>query len=244
MAEAYYVAGRNSVRELLRSSNVSRAKKMFVARGTKGAEELQRLAIKHRIPVEETHKSKLSSLVGSDSHQGVVLLASPPQSENFRDFVERMSEEPSSLLLALDAVYDPQNLGSILRAAECFGVDGVLWSRNRGAGVTPVVTKASVGATELVNILQVSNLSQSLQKLKDAGYWIVVADGSSDSEPLTGFSFPEKAVIVLGSEGEGVSSLLLKQADFRIQIPMSGSIDSLNVSQAAAVFLFAARISG
>ena len=141
----------------------------------------------------------------------------------------------------LDSIMDPHNFGAILRAAECFGVDAVLWSKNRGCDITPVVAKVSVGASELLPLVPVSNLAQALERLKDAGVWSIAADVSPEAQPIDQFEFPTKSLILLGSEGEGLQPLLLREAEFKITIPLHGKIDSLNVSQAAAVMLAAAR---
>jgi 23S rRNA (guanosine2251-2'-O)-methyltransferase len=182
----------------------------------------------------------LSELCGTDSHQGVVLLAKKTVQEDFRTFLEAVSQKENSVVLALDSINDPQNLGAILRTAECFGVDGVIFSENRGSSITPVVSKTSAGAAHLVPIFKVSNLAQALEKLKtQGGCWVVTADaGTEHSEELHTFSFPKKSVLVLGSEGNGVQELIKKKSDFKVYIKMFGKIDSLNVAQASAVFLY------
>jgi len=124
-----------------------------------------------------------------------------------------------------------------LRAAECFGVDAVLWSKNRGAPIGPVVSKVSVGASEIVRLCPVSNLHRALESLKEAGAWLSGAIIAPDAASLDRFEFPEKSVVVMGAEGEGIHQLIEKSLDFRVFIPMSGRIDSLNVSQATAVML-------
>lgn len=176
---------------------------------------------------------KLEKLVGSSSHQGVIARVKKKPALGIDDLAG------ASRLLALDSIEDPQNVGAIFRAAECFGVDGLLWSKNRGAPMTPVVSKVSVGASEVVPYAIVSNLAESLRQLKDRGFWVVVADmGGENYQTL---DLPEKTVLVMGSEHKGVRPLIAKLADLTVSIPLAGEIDSLNVSQAAAVLLSGLR---
>jgi 23S rRNA (guanosine2251-2'-O)-methyltransferase len=186
-----------------------------------------------------TAAEELSLLAGSDSHQGLVAVLKDRASLTLKDLMREESGRTASLLLMADSVFDPQNLGALVRAAECFGAAAVLWSRNRGCGMSPVVRKAAVGATELLNCIQVNNLVESLKKIKEHGYWAVAADAGSDALPLEGFEFPKKVVVVVGSEGKGISRLALEVCDFRVKIGMSGKIESLNVSQATAIILYA-----
>jgi 23S rRNA (guanosine2251-2'-O)-methyltransferase len=175
--------------------------------------------------------------VNSDSHQGVVARVSPRSYLAFDDLLESVREVDAISILALDGVLDPQNFGAILRAAECFGIDAVLWSKNRAAPIGPVVSKVSVGASELVPLCVVSNLHRALEQLKEAGAWLAGTMVAPDAASLDTFEFPEKSVIVMGAEGEGIHQLIEKSLDFKVYLSMAGAIDSLNVSQATAVFL-------
>jgi 23S rRNA (guanosine2251-2'-O)-methyltransferase len=126
----------------------------------------------------------------------------------------------------------------VLRSAECLGVSGAIWSWNRGASLTPAVTKVSMGASELVPIVQVANLAEAVRRLKQADFWVVASAVHGDAVPLPAFDFPARTALILGSEGEGIQPLLLKEADFTVHIPMTGRLESLNVAQAATVFLY------
>ena len=190
-----------------------------------------------RVPVREVSRRDLEAIVNSDSHQGVVARVSPRSYLSFEDLLESVKESPSISILALDGVLDPQNFGAILRAAECFGIDAVVWSKNRGAPIGPVVSKVSVGASELVPLCVVSNLHRALEQLKEAGAWLAGTMISPDATSLDAFEFPEKSVVVMGAEGEGIHQLIEKSLDFKVYLSMAGAIDSLNVSQATAVFL-------
>ena len=137
----------------------------------------------------------------------------------------------------LDSIFDPQNLGAILRACECFSVNGVIFSKNRGSDITAVVTKASSGASEMLNLIKVSNLATSLDSFIDNGFSIVATTLEKPSKDLYSYKFLDKTLLIMGSEGTGVQKILLKKADDKIHIPMSGDLQSLNVSMASAIIL-------
>ena len=186
------------------------------------------------ILIKKVKKDHLSDMAGSDSHQSFIAEVKDKQFLNLQTYLEK---EENRLVLMLDSINDPQNFGTLLRAAECFGVDAVVWSKNRGVDLTPVVSKASVGASELMPMLRVSNLVDTIKKFQEAGFWVVTAEVGEETQSLHSFEFPEKTLLVMGSEGKGVQPLISKNADFKIFIPMMGKIDSLNVSQATSVIL-------
>ena len=193
------------------------------------------------ISVKVVSKKELTALVDTESHQGFVATIKDKNNPGLKEFLEQPRKK--SMVVMLDSIYDPQNLGAILRASECFGVDAVVWSKNRGVDITPVVSKASVGASEIIDIIKVSNLVDAIKKFKKAGYWVVAADADETAKPLNSFDFPEKTLLIMGSEGKGLRDLVSKSADYKVYIPMFGNIDSLNVSQATAVFLSFSRSS-
>lgn len=180
-------------------------------------------------------KQKLVSLVQSESHQGFVAKVQERDCLTPKEFLK--TAPGKSLVLMCDAIQDPQNFGSILRAAECFGVDAIIYSTNRNVALTPVVSKASVGASEIVPLMPVSNLADTLKKFQDAGYFSVATEISDKAQSLNTFEFPQQTLLMIGAEGPGIQPLLSKKSDFHLYIPMKGSIDSLNVSQATAVLL-------
>lgn len=238
------IMGRNCVEEVLKRAP-ERLREVFLAEaraegsGHQGGRrsEIREQIFKLKIPIREVSRRDLDGMVSSDSHQGVVARVSPRVFLELDDLLEQVRSSEAISILALDGVLDPQNFGAMLRAAECFGVDAVIWSKNRGAPIGPVVSKVSVGASEIVPLCPVSNLHQALERLKEAGAWISGAMVSPDAKALDSFEFPEKSVLVLGAEGEGIHQLIEKNLDFRVYMPMSGAIDSLNVSQATAVML-------
>lgn len=233
------VVGRRSVVETL-SFTPENVKELWVSVRGKHHDEVA-LAKQVGVPVVSKDEETLSRTLGDVLHQGVVALLRRRDFSSVDEVIAASGGDVPSLLVAVDDIQDPQNFGSILRAAECFGADGVLWSKNRGVSLTPTVTKVSVGATELVRLVPAANLRDSLKKLKNAGYWVCATAMSAEAHSVSTFEFPSKCVVVLGSEGKGVQPLILKEADFSIAIPMSGRIESLNVSQATAVVLAAYR---
>lgn len=240
------VIGRNATRELLRVSP-ERIRRALIAGGAgrdSRFKELHAVFQENNIPVTELDEKELSGLAGTSSHQGVVCEVVPRRPLSLSEFLQLKSDAQHLCIGIIDTVYDPQNLGAIFRAAECFGIDALLWSRNRGTGITPVVSKTSAGASELVPYIEVANTARALDQLKESGFWIVAADVQGESQSISSFSFPEKTALILGSEGAGVSQLLLKKTDFRVMIPLAGNIDSLNVSQAAAIFFYSYAASG
>jgi 23S rRNA (guanosine2251-2'-O)-methyltransferase len=243
--------GRNCLSELLKH-DPSRVEEVLLAksgsrdgRQQEGREnrqqdrkdDLRRECERLDVAVTIVSRAELDALTGSDSHQGVAARVSPRPTIELEDLLASLADQPFGKILALDGVLDPHNLGAILRAAECFGVDGVIWSKNRSAPVGPVVSKVSVGASEIVSLCPVPNLHRALETLKKAGWWLVGAAVAEDASSLDTFAFPEKTVVVLGSEGEGMHDLTERTLDFKAYIPMEGQISSLNVSQATAVFL-------
>ncbi len=237
------IMGRNCVEELLRH-NPARIREVFVAE-SKGNEAqgrkntLREAFDREGISVRECARHELDQMVQSDSHQGVVARVKSREVLAFDDLLEQARSGESIRLLALDGVLDPQNVGAILRAAECFGIQAVLWSKNRAAPLGPVVSKVSVGASELVPLCPVPNLHRAVEALKEVGVWSIGAVVAPEARVLESFDPPQKWVLVMGSEGEGIQHLIEKNLDFRLYIKMLGSISSLNVSQATAVFLHA-----
>lgn len=187
--------------------------------------------------LERASSSFLTSLAGSDSHQSFVARIKNRHLFQLKEFLQKYGQKETLFLLLLDAIYDPQNFGALLRSAECFGVDGVLWSKNRGCDITPVVAKASCGASELVKLIRVSNLAESVELLKEEGFDVLAADTGEGAKSLFSTCYQKKTALIMGSEGEGIQPLLKKRANQLISIPLKGKISSLNVAQAASIFL-------
>lgn len=234
-----FIMGRNSIHEVLKS-HPERIIKVYTSQ-TKGLDSLYLSLKKKGIKIVQAPKQTLSQMVSSESHQSYVAQIKDTPLIHVKDFLHEAKNQDQSLVIMLDSIFDPQNLGSIIRSCECFKTDLVIYSKNRGCDITPVASKTSAGATELVAISKVSNLAETMQLFQKEGYFAICADVSERSTSLYEFSFPEKTLLIMGSEGEGIQPLLKKKCDFHISIPMLGQIDSLNVSQATAVFLNAYR---
>ncbi|MGO8933086.1 MAG: 23S rRNA (guanosine(2251)-2'-O)-methyltransferase RlmB [Terracidiphilus sp.] len=207
-------------------------------------ERLDRLVAQCRdagIRVLEGPREQLTLTAKTPTHQGVVALVRPQESLALEDLFEPDPARKSSarLILALDGVEDPQNLGALLRVADGAGVDGVLLTERRAAPLSPAAVKASAGAAEHLRIARVVNLVRSLEELKRRNLWIVGFDERGPT-PYDQFDFTGDLVIVLGGEGAGLHDLVRRTCDHLLHIPMAGGVSSLNVSAAGAAVLFEA----
>ena len=191
--------------------------------------------------VKLADKLEMNKLASSDSHQGIIAEVIDEEI-SFRDAVQFLKGKKRSVVVLLDSIQDPQNMGAIMRACECFGVDLIMHTKNRGSPITATVSKVSMGGSEIVPRVTVSNGVDAIKKLQGEGYWIASLELSDRAESIYSFDFPDKICFVFGSEGEGVKTLLSKTSDFHLIIPMLGKIDSLNVSQASAVVLALLRL--
>ncbi len=230
------VVGRNAVRELLRSDRS--VDKLYVKSGAREGSIVVIVAeaVSKKIPIVEVNDAKLDSMAGGTHHQGVVALAAEKQYTDIESILEIAKERGETpFILIADGIEDPQNLGAVIRCAECAGVHGIIIPKRRAVGLTPIVTKASAGAIEHMAIAKVANLADAIEKLKKAGLWIFAAEAGGT--PYYEADFKGPCAIVLGSEGFGVSRLIKERSDFTVSIPMYGKVNSLNVSTAASVIL-------
>lgn len=240
MKQQVYV-GYHAIAAILKRAGTSGT--LYVHGGSARTGELRTLAAAGGVSVVEVDGRRLTRL-GGPSARGAVLLASvavPPrldldQALKRLNDLSAAAERDSLVILVLDHITDPQNFGAILRSADQFAVDLVLIPGRRAAPFTDAVLRASAGAAATVPVVEVKNLAQALSTLKDEGFWIYGADMDGapiDQERLTG-----KVALVLGSEGAGLSRLVRERCDVIVRIPTGGSIDSLNVSVSAGVFLY------
>jgi 23S rRNA (guanosine2251-2'-O)-methyltransferase len=205
---------------------------------------IEELAQRHRLPVERVDMAALRELLGDVAHQGVAadIVPLPPWSED--ELLAALGNTAAPLLLALDGVQDPHNLGACLRTADACGALAVIVPRDRAAQLTPAARKVAVGAAETTPVAVVTNLARMLKLLKDAGIWVVGADAAGEKLPhavdLTG-----PVVLVLGAEGAGLRHLTQQNCDYLVRLPQLGTVESLNVSVAAGMLLYeAARQRG
>ncbi len=230
------IFGRNSVKELLeRGRDVE---KIYIINGERegSINLLIGIARERKINIVETDKQKLDLLSGGGRHQGVVAVAAERNYSTIDEilaFADEKGEKP--LIVICDGIEDPHNLGAIIRSAECLGVHGIIIPKRRAVGLTSTVNKSSAGALEHMRVAKVTNLSSAIEELKQRGFWIYAAD--MGGEPYYDTDLRGSCAIVLGSEGFGISRLVKEKCDFTLSIPLKGSVNSMNVSCAAAVLL-------
>jgi 23S rRNA (guanosine2251-2'-O)-methyltransferase len=191
---------------------------------------------KNGIAVRFMGRAELDRMAGNNAHQGVLAVTSGKQYNELDDLLAEKRGK-YSLLVLLDGIEDPHNLGAILRTADAAGADGVVIPERRAVGVTPTVTKASAGASEHLPIAKVTNIARTVDELKEKNIWIVGLDERGSKE-YDGIDYKMDCGIVLGAEGKGVHDLVKKKCDFLVSIPMLGKMSSLNVSVAAGVMLY------
>ena len=184
------------------------------------------------VPIRIEPREALDRLAGSTAHQGVVALGAALQAVELEDIAAG-----AQLLVLLDGIEDPHNLGAIVRTAHAAGADGVVIPERRAAGLTEAVAKAAAGALEYLPVARVGNLSRTLEDLKRRGFWIYGLDERGD-RPYDQVDYASPAALVLGGEGKGLHELVRRHCDFLVRIPMAGAISSLNVSVAAGIVLF------
>ena len=233
MSEIY---GRNPVIEALKSG--TEINRVYIAKGAKHQviDDIYKLARERQIPVAQVERKKLDQLFPGKNHQGVYASVAEMAYVEWEDILEKAREKGESpLVLVLDELEDPHNLGAILRNADAFGVHGVIIPKRRSVSLTGTVAKAAAGALQYVPVARVANIAQTLKALKKEGLWIcgTAMDGQNIYQaPLSG-----PLAIVIGSEGNGMRKLVAEQCDFTVSIPMKGQINSLNASVATGIVL-------
>lgn len=235
---AEIIEGRNAVLESLRSG--AHLERIVVAEGVQPHPAIDEIVERARaagIAVRRAPRREVEALSERGAHQGVVAYAAPFEYAELADIIRASATRERSLLIALDHVTDPGNLGAIVRSVEVAGGQGVIIPKDRAAAVGQVVHKASAGATAHLPIARVTNLPRAIDELKAAGYWVAGADERAVddlwSAPLDG-----RIVLVLGAEGAGLSRLVRERCDFLVSIPVAGKVASLNVAQAATLISF------
>ena len=192
---------------------------------------------KNKVKYVYCKKGKLDNLAGNEFHQGVVAKVHTYDYYNFDEFMVEMTTKENPLVVMLDGIEDPHNFGAILRSCEAMGVDGVIVSKHGSCPLNSTVAKTSTGAIELVKVIQVNNLNVCINKLKDQGFWVVGAE-AHNSVDYREVDYSGKIVLVVGSEGKGISRLVIENCDYKVKLPMVGKVNSLNVSVACAVLLY------
>lgn len=234
------IYGINPVREALRGNR--KAFELFVQESATDHRigKMIAMAEERGIAVRRRGREDLARLSNTSHHQGVVLSVAPFVYTELEELLSNIqASEETLFLMLLDGIQDPQNLGALIRTAACAGVQGVIIPKDRACGVTPVVEKASAGAVETVPVVQVTNLVQCLERLKQAGCWAFGLAGESRTS-IYQADFKGNLVLVIGGEGDGIRPLVRKQCDHLVAIPHYGGVASLNASVAGGVALFEA----
>ena len=235
MQQENLLAGRNPIREALKAGRD--IEKLLVLKGelSGSAREIVQLAREAHIVVQEVEKVRLDEL--AHNHQGLVAFASAYQYSTVEAMLEEAAQKNEDpFLILLDGVTDPHNLGAIIRSAECVGAHGVIVPERRSVGLTPAAVKASAGAVEHMKVARVVNLSRTIEELKERNIWTYALD--MDGEDYEKVNFKGGVALVVGSEGEGVSRLVVEHCDQKVSLPMAGHIDSLNASVAAGIMMY------
>ena len=230
------VIGRNAVRELLKSDR--EIDKLLVQRGEREGSivVLVAMAVEKGIPVVETDKAKLDAISGFAPHQGVIAMAAEKEYCSVEDILNIAKERNEAPLIVIaDGITDPYNLGALIRCAEGAGAHGIIIPKRRSTGLTPLVSKSSAGAIEHMAIAKVANIANTISSLKEQGIWVFAAEAGGKPYYETDFKGP--CALVFGSEGNGVSKIVIDNCDVLTSIPMYGKVNSFNVSTAASVIL-------
>ena len=245
MREENVVYGPNAVLEALRAGKrqIETITILESARPDR-LKSLLELAREKGVPVHRVPRLDLDRSLGDARHQGVVARVAAARYADADDLLDQLESKIGSpdppLVLGLDAIEDPRNMGSILRTAECAGVHGVFITERRAVGLTSVVAKVAAGALEYVPVARVTNLSRLIEQLKERNIWVVGAAAEA-KQSYTDWDWKLPAAVFLGNEGYGLHRLVREHCDTLVRIPVSGRLESLNVSVAAGVLLYEAR---
>lgn len=232
------IGGKHSVLEALRAGRT--INKIWIAEGAQKqfAGPIVAEAKNLGIIVQFTDKRKLDQMAEGLQHQGVVAQVAAYEYVEVEDIIAKakaLGQEP--FILILDEIEDPHNLGSILRTADCTGVHGVIIPKRRSVGLTATVSKTSAGAVEYVPVARVTNISQTIEQLKEQGVWVAGTDVTA-AQDVYKANFTIPIALVIGNEGKGVGRLIKERCDFLVKLPMAGHVNSLNASVAAGVLMY------
>ena len=235
------LTGIHAVREALQAGRP--LDRIVIAKGRQDTrvEEIIQLARRQGVPLRFEDRAQLDRLANAKDHQGVVAVTASRPAATLEDILADAKRAPGQkgLIVLLDGVEDPHNLGAIVRTALAAGAHGVVIPERRAAGLTDTVARSSAGALAHLPVAKVANLSRAMEDLKEAGYWLVGLDERAEKD-YTEVDYTSPVGIVMGSEGQGLHDLVRKRCDFLVSLPTAGPVKSLNVSVAAGVVLFEA----
>ena len=233
---ANLVFGRRSVAELISSGLEVNAIYINTSSHDNSLEKLVRTAEQNNIQIIPSNRNDLDRMTDRGNHQGIAAKYIIPATMGMEDILSQISPKQTNPILILDGIEDPRNFGAIIRSAEVMGGGGIIFRNRRAVGITPTVVKASSGAALHFPLVSVTNLNQSADELKEAGYWIYGLDSDAETD-LWDLDMSGKIAFVIGSEGKGISLLLKKNCDKIVRIPQMGKIASLNASVSASIAL-------
>ncbi|MDY4971928.1 MAG: 23S rRNA (guanosine(2251)-2'-O)-methyltransferase RlmB [Erysipelotrichaceae bacterium] len=228
---AQYLYGKNVVKQLLYDK--SDIQKLYLAIKDN---QIEQLALKNHLKIERVDKAFLDKVCKSTNHQGVAVLKNEYKEYTVEQIVES-AKDHNGLIVMLDELNDPHNLGAILRTCDCVGADGVIIKKNNAVGLNSTVAKVSVGAINTVKVASVTNLTKTIDYLKKQGYWIY-GTGFEKAIDYREPDYDHNVVVVIGNEGKGITRLVKDNCDYIVKLPMVGKISSLNASCATAVLLY------
>lgn len=230
------VYGRNPVSELICSDKT--INKIFIQKGIRDLSDIKKQALDKRIVVVDADKNKLDKLTDRAVHQGIVAAFTEYNYYDIEDILNYSKEknEPP-FIIVLDKIEDPHNLGAIIRTAECMGVHGIIIAKRGSSQITDVVEKVACGACSYMRVARVSNITESIKKLKANGLWIYGLDASAKTK-IYDYDLKGSIGLVIGNEGEGISRLVKENCDELLKIPMKGKINSLNASVSTAIVVY------
>lgn len=231
------IFGRKPVLEALKSNaNIDR---IYIQYGLHGSiiDQIKNLAHKNSIKISQLSSQKFNQLATNKNTQGIIAEKGSFKYVEIDDIIIEAEKSEFPFLLLLDSIQDPHNLGAIIRTAECAGVDGIITTIKNSASISNTVEKISAGATSYVKVAKVNNLVNTIDILKQSGYWIV-GSKLGNSQNYTSIDYKQNIALVVGNEEKGIRPLVAKNCDFLAEIPMKGKIQSLNVSVAAGILLF------
>ena len=229
------LTGRNPIREALK--NHRDLEKLLVQKGdlSGSAREIVQKAKEQKVQIQVVEKSRLDAI--APNHQGLIAFSSAYQYSSVEDILKYASEKGEDpFIIILDGITDPHNLGAVMRTAECTGVHGIIIPQHRSVGLSPSAVKASAGAMEYIKVARVSNLSRTIEQLQKENIWFYAV--TMDGEDYTKADFKGGTALVIGAEEDGISRLVSEKCDYKVSLPMTGRIESLNASVAAGVMMY------
>lgn len=232
------LTGINAVTEALQGSRKVELIYVLESQEGKRIDAIREEASRQRISVKEIKRERMDQMAGHPKHQGILALV---KAYNYADLEDALAlaarREEAPFIIILDGIEDPNNLGAVIRTAECAGVHGVVIPKHHAAEITPAAGRASAGAIEHMLVIRATNLVNTIEELKKQGFWIIGADMDGENDYFN-CSIPTPAALVIGSEGKGIRRLVKEHCDLLLRIPLYGRVNSLNASVAAALLIY------